>query len=244
MPSSCGTHWRPTSTIHAILYRRSCSAGRTESLRSPSAETCAHAALDLDWRQGRVYFLAFLNPPGGQPVPALTARLASLCNRKSANDRDRLIYRFCRVEVRLTVDGAVSAAAGTPEVGLGDRGRGRLVPDHHRCVDREAELRCQEFLDSLVDVGGCWAVKKFPASRSARARSGPAVAWHPGSPAPGSCRGGRPGTLIGGSRRSVSRAAAVTRMYQRGRRAPLPGIRVNGGVVKVASGSEPVTCGQ
>jgi hypothetical protein len=31
--------------------------------------------------------------------------------------------RTCRVEVRLTVDGAVSAVAGTPEVGLGDRGR-------------------------------------------------------------------------------------------------------------------------
>jgi hypothetical protein len=204
---------------------------------------CPHSALDLDWRQGRVYFLAFLNPRGGQPVPALTARLASLCNRKSANDGDRLIYRFCRVEVRLTVDGAVSAAAGTPEVGLGDRGRGRLVPDHHRCVDREAELRCQEFLDSLVDVGGCWAVKKFPAPRSARAAIRARSGLAPGSPAPGSCRGGRPGTFTG-DRGAACRAAAVTRMYQRGRPAPLPGIRVNGGVVKVASGSEPVTCGQ
>jgi hypothetical protein len=35
-------------------------------------------------------------------------------------------------------------------------------------------------------------------------RSGPAVVWHPVHPAPGSCRDGRPGTLIGGSRRSVS----------------------------------------
>lgn len=33
-------------------------------------------------------------------------------------------------------------------------------------------------------------------------------------------------------------------MYQRGRLAALPGIRVNGGVVKVASGSEPVRCGR
>lgn len=32
---------------------------------------------DLDWRLGRVYFLAFLNPSRGQPDPALTARLAS-----------------------------------------------------------------------------------------------------------------------------------------------------------------------
>lgn len=31
---------------------------------------------DLDWRLGRVYFLT-LNPPRGQPDPALTARLAS-----------------------------------------------------------------------------------------------------------------------------------------------------------------------
>jgi hypothetical protein len=31
----------------------------------------------LDWRLGRVYFLAFLNPWQGQPDPALTARLAS-----------------------------------------------------------------------------------------------------------------------------------------------------------------------
>jgi hypothetical protein len=37
---------------------------------------------DLDWRLGRVYFLAFLNPSRGQPDPALTARLASLCNRR------------------------------------------------------------------------------------------------------------------------------------------------------------------
>jgi hypothetical protein len=32
---------------------------------------------DLGWRLDRVYFLAFLNPRGGQPDPALTARLAS-----------------------------------------------------------------------------------------------------------------------------------------------------------------------
>ena len=32
---------------------------------------------DLDWRLGRVYFLAFLNPSRGQPDSALTDRLAS-----------------------------------------------------------------------------------------------------------------------------------------------------------------------
>jgi hypothetical protein len=38
----------------------------------------AHAALRIwNWRLGRVYFLAFLNPSRGQPDPALTARLAS-----------------------------------------------------------------------------------------------------------------------------------------------------------------------
>jgi hypothetical protein len=37
-----------------------------------------HAALRIwNWRLGRVYFLAFLNPSRGQPDPALTARLAS-----------------------------------------------------------------------------------------------------------------------------------------------------------------------
>ena len=85
--------------------------------------------------------------------------------------------------------------------------------------------------------------RRLDQSRAAiRARSGLA----PGSPAPGSCRGGRPGTLIGNRRIAAQpvRAAVVTRMYQPGRPAPLPGIRVNGGVVKVASGSEPVTCGQ
>jgi hypothetical protein len=112
--------------------------------------------------------------------------------------------RSCRVEVRLAVDCAVSAAAGTPEVGLGDRGRGRLVPDHHRCVDNEAELCRQEFLDSLVDARGCWSVKKFPAPRSVPGCD-PGPQWSgirftcswvmPGRPS---------GTLIGGSRRSVS----------------------------------------
>jgi hypothetical protein len=118
------------------------------------------------------------------------------------------------------------------------------VPDHHRCVDSQAELRCQESLDSLVDAGGCWAViKKFPAPESAqaaiRARSGLAS----GSPAPGHAAA----AVRALDRRTVAqrvRAAAVTRMYQRGRLAPLPGIRVNEGVVKAASGSAPVTCGQ
>jgi hypothetical protein len=34
----------------------------------------------LEWRLGRVYFLAFLNPSRGQPDSALTARLASPAN--------------------------------------------------------------------------------------------------------------------------------------------------------------------
>ena len=62
------------------------------------------------------------------------------------------------------------------------------------------------------------------------------------------CSWAMPRRLSGHLNRRIAaqrvRAAAVTRMYQRGRPAPLPGIRVNGGVVKVASGSEPATCGQ
>jgi len=48
-----------------------------------AAEARSHAALRT-WAgsRGRVYFLAFLNPLRGQPVPALTARLASLCHRR------------------------------------------------------------------------------------------------------------------------------------------------------------------
>jgi hypothetical protein len=94
---------------------------------------------------------------GYQSEFALSAA-AECCNVRAADPYILCIgalgtnVRFCRVEVRLAVDCAVSAAAGTPEVGLGDRGRGRLVPDHHRCVDSEAGLCCQEFLDSLVDV--------------------------------------------------------------------------------------------
>jgi hypothetical protein len=43
-----------------------------------SCGTSALAALRIwNWRLGRVYFLAFLNPSRGQPDPALTARLAS-----------------------------------------------------------------------------------------------------------------------------------------------------------------------
>jgi hypothetical protein len=120
---------------------------------------------------------------------------------------------------------------------------GRLVPDHHRCVDSQAELRCQESLDSLVDAGGCWAVKKFPAPESAQAAIGARSGLASGSPAPGHAAA----AVRALDRRTVAqrvRAAAVTRMYQRGRLAPLPGIRVNGGVVKAASGSAPVTCGQ
>jgi hypothetical protein len=51
----------------------------------PHSDLCTHAGwtvlfcrvAGLDWRLGRVYFLAFLNPSQGQPDPALTARLAS-----------------------------------------------------------------------------------------------------------------------------------------------------------------------
>jgi hypothetical protein len=51
----------------------------TSRLRKTSAHACRVA--DLDWWSARVDFLAFLNPLRGQPVSALTARLASLCHR-------------------------------------------------------------------------------------------------------------------------------------------------------------------
>ena len=150
-----------------------------------------------------------------------------------------------RVEVRLTFDGAVSAVAGTPEVGLGDTAAGegwcRIIT---AVLIARRELRCQEFADSLVDVEGCWAVKEFPAPRSARA----AIRARSGLAHPVHLLLGHPVAAVRAPDRRIAaqrvRAAAVTRMYQRGRPAPLPGIRVNGGVVKVASGSEPVTCGQ
>jgi hypothetical protein len=45
------------------------------------AQVPHNAALRIwNWRLGRVYFLAFLNPSRGQPDPALTARLASLAS--------------------------------------------------------------------------------------------------------------------------------------------------------------------
>ena len=76
----------------------------------------------------------------------------------------------CRVEVGLAVDGAVSAAAGTPSWATA-AGEG-----WYRIITAVLTVRCQEFLDSLVDVGGYWAVKKFAALGL---RSGPAVVWHP-----------------------------------------------------------------
>jgi hypothetical protein len=44
----------------------------------PATGMRASVALRIrNWRLGRVYFLAFLNPSRGQPDPALTARLSS-----------------------------------------------------------------------------------------------------------------------------------------------------------------------
>jgi hypothetical protein len=62
---------RRARALHADLYI----AAFRVNLRS-----CRIA--DFYWQQARVYFLAFLNPLKGQPVPALTARLANLYNRR------------------------------------------------------------------------------------------------------------------------------------------------------------------
>lgn len=51
-------------------------------LSDPTPDAFICRIVDLDWRLDRVYFLAFLNPSQGQPDPALTARLASVCNRR------------------------------------------------------------------------------------------------------------------------------------------------------------------
>ena len=49
----------------------------TSRFRGDAAPSASAALRDLNWRLGRVYVLAFLNPSRGQPDPALTARLAS-----------------------------------------------------------------------------------------------------------------------------------------------------------------------
>jgi hypothetical protein len=43
------------------------------------------------------------------------------------------------------------------------------VPDHHPCVDGEAERRSHEFLDSLAGAGGAGPSRSFRRPRSARA---------------------------------------------------------------------------
>ena len=127
-----------------------------------------------------------------------------------------VLIRSCRVEVGLTVDGAVSTAAGTP-AWVTAAGEGWYRSVAAVLTARRSYAARNSWIRSLMSEGA--GRQEVPGARAAiRARSGLA----PGSPAPGSCRGGRQGTLIGGSRRSVSREAAVTRMYQRGRPAPLP----------------------
>jgi hypothetical protein len=103
------------------------------------------------------------------------------------------------------------------------------VSDDHRRVDSEAELRCQEFVNWLADVGGCWAVGQSLAPRSARAALRGRSGLVPGSRAPGHAAAAVRGRSTGGSAQRVQ-ATAVRRTYQRGRPAPLPGIGVNGGL--------------
>jgi hypothetical protein len=105
--------------------------------------------------------------------------------------------------------------------------------------------RAGQLLDAWTGPSDrCWAVKKVP---GALISSGcdPGPQW---SGSRFTCSWVMPRRPSGHLKRGIAarrvRVAAVTGMYQRGRPAPLPGIRVNGDVVKVASGSEPVTCGQ
>jgi hypothetical protein len=48
----------------------------------PTQDHCLRQRPAVDRRSARVYFLASLNPSQGQPVPTLTARLASPCHRR------------------------------------------------------------------------------------------------------------------------------------------------------------------
>ena len=132
------------------------------------------------------------------------------------------------------------AAAGTPEVGRGARGREgwcriitAVLVARRSYAARNSRIRLlmpegaglsrsSRCLDRLgLRFGGQWSGTRFTCSWVMPRRPSGHLNWR-----------------IAAQR---VRAAAVTRMYQRGRLAPLAGIRVNGGVVKVASGSEPVT---
>jgi hypothetical protein len=65
-----------------LIYRWMTTRKAQERAVAACIDVLSGRIADLDWQQGRVYFLAFLNPSRGQPVPALTARLASLCHRR------------------------------------------------------------------------------------------------------------------------------------------------------------------
>ena len=72
---------RALATVHTSETVHSLSAHSVRSQRGLRTHSSA-ALRDLDWQSARVYFLAFLNPSREQPVPTLTARLASLCHRR------------------------------------------------------------------------------------------------------------------------------------------------------------------
>jgi hypothetical protein len=64
----------PCALFHKPFPRKRASA------RAPRGNVLSCRVAGLDWRSARVYFLAFLNPSRGQPVPALTVRLACVCH--------------------------------------------------------------------------------------------------------------------------------------------------------------------
>ena len=116
--------------------------------------------VDLDWRLDRVYFLTFLNPSQGQPDPALTARLASLCNGKRADGGTRSIYRSCRIAcTAVPADNPEPPARGTSE--LKTRSASALLEQYearlgqHSLLPRgqaEAGLASRQVADYLNDL--------------------------------------------------------------------------------------------
>ncbi len=134
----------------------------------------------------------------------------------------------CRVEVRLTVDGAVSAATGTPEVGLGDHAREGWCRIITAVLIARRSYAARNSWIRLLMLDGAGPSGSSRRLDEPGLRSGPAVIWHPGSP----CSWVMPRRPSGHLNRRMAAqrvwAAAVTRMYQHGRPDPLPGRRVNG----------------
>lgn len=79
-----------------------------------------------------------LEPLAGQPDPALTARLASLCNRRWADDGVRLIYRYA-------ANCAVRGYGPGHSVEM-------LLRVHAKCLDGQDEIARRRIVAALGDI--------------------------------------------------------------------------------------------